>query len=108
MPKSTGKDLVSIRNSVTKTTTACFEPSLDYCVLKMPRWDLSKFNRVENRLGSSMISVGEVMVRSARYTHFIDHFKQTPTHPPFLTTPMNQNRPSGATSKRPSRRRCAW
>lgn len=57
----TGKDLVSIRNSVTKTTTACFEPSLDYCVVKMPRWDLSKFNRVENRLGSSMISVGEVM-----------------------------------------------
>lgn len=56
-----GKDLVSIRNSVTKTTTACFEPSLDYCVVKMPRWDLSKFNRVETRLGSSMISVGEVM-----------------------------------------------
>jgi carbamoyl-phosphate synthase/aspartate carbamoyltransferase len=45
-----GKDLVSIRNSVTKTTTACFEPSLDYCVVKMPRWDLSKFNRVETKL----------------------------------------------------------
>ena len=56
-----GKDLVSIRNSVTKTTTACFEPSLDYCVLKMPRWDLKKFNRVSNKLGSSMLSVGEVM-----------------------------------------------
>jgi carbamoyl-phosphate synthase/aspartate carbamoyltransferase len=58
---SLGKDLVSIRNSVTKTTTACFEPSLDYCVLKMPRWDLKKFNRVSNKLGSSMLSVGEVM-----------------------------------------------
>ena len=58
---SLGKDLVSIRNSVTKTTTACFEPSLDYCVLKMPRWDLKKFQRVSNKLGSSMLSVGEVM-----------------------------------------------
>ncbi|CAB9528515.1 Carbamoyl-phosphate synthase large chain [Seminavis robusta] len=58
---SLGKDLVSIRNSVTKTTTACFEPSLDYCVVKMPRWDLKKFKRVSNKLGSSMLSVGEVM-----------------------------------------------
>jgi carbamoylphosphate synthase large subunit/anthranilate/para-aminobenzoate synthase component II len=58
---SLGKDLVSIPNSVTKTTTACFEPSLDYCVLKMPRWDLKKFSRVSNKLGSSMLSVGEVM-----------------------------------------------
>lgn len=58
---SLGKDLVSIRNSVTKTTTACFEPSLDYCVVKMPRWDLHKFPRVSRRLGSSMLSVGEVM-----------------------------------------------
>jgi Carbamoyl-phosphate synthase L chain, ATP binding domain/Carbamoyl-phosphate synthetase large chain, oligomerisation domain len=58
---SLGRDLVSIRNSVTKTTTACFEPSLDYCVVKMPRWDLKKFSRVSNKLGSSMLSVGEVM-----------------------------------------------
>ena len=58
---SLGKSLVSIRNSVTKTTTACFEPSLDYCVVKMPRWDLKKFSRVSNKLGSSMLSVGEVM-----------------------------------------------
>jgi carbamoyl-phosphate synthase large subunit len=58
---SLGRDLVSIRNAVTKTTTACFEPSLDYCVVKMPRWDLKKFSRVSNQLGSSMLSVGEVM-----------------------------------------------
>ena len=58
---SLGKDLVTLRNSVTRTTTACFEPSLDYCVLKMPRWDLKKFQRVSNKLGSSMLSVGEVM-----------------------------------------------
>mmetsp|Transcript_21516 Transcript_21516/g.29267 ORF Transcript_21516/g.29267 Transcript_21516/m.29267 type:complete len:1145 (-) Transcript_21516:474-3908(-) len=58
---SLGIDLVSIRNSVTKTTTACFEPSLDYCVIKMPRWDLHKFDKVSKHLGSSMKSVGEVM-----------------------------------------------
>jgi len=58
---SLGRDLVTLRNSITKTTTACFEPSLDYCVLKMPRWDLNKFQRVSNKLGSSMLSVGEVM-----------------------------------------------
>ncbi|CAN0141361.1 unnamed protein product, partial [Laminaria digitata] len=56
-----GIDLVSIRNSVTKCTTACFEPSLDYCVVKMPRWDLKKFSKVSTKLGSSMTSVGEVM-----------------------------------------------
>ena len=58
---SLGKDLVSIRNSINKTTTACFEPALDYCVVKMPRWDLAKFNKVSTKLGSSMTSVGEVM-----------------------------------------------
>jgi len=56
-----GKDLVSIRNSVNKTTTACFEPSLDYCVVKVPRWDLAKFSKVSTKLGSCMSSVGEVM-----------------------------------------------
>ncbi|KAI1729714.1 carbamoyl-phosphate synthase L chain, ATP binding domain-containing protein [Ditylenchus destructor] len=56
-----GESLVTLRNSVTGKTTACFEPSLDYCVVKIPRWDLSKFARVNNRIGSSMKSVGEVM-----------------------------------------------
>jgi len=42
-------------------TSACFEPSLDYCVVKIPRWDLKKFNRVSRLLSSSMKSVGEVM-----------------------------------------------
>jgi carbamoylphosphate synthase large subunit/anthranilate/para-aminobenzoate synthase component II len=68
---SLGKDLVSIRNSVTKTTTACFEPSLDYCVLKMPRWDLKKFQRVSNKLGSSMLSVGEVMAIGRNFEEVI-------------------------------------
>ncbi|KAF1347087.1 hypothetical protein BDV97DRAFT_358498 [Delphinella strobiligena] len=53
--------LNEIKNSVTKSTVACFEPSLDYCVVKIPRWDLKKFTRVSTLLGSSMKSVGEVM-----------------------------------------------
>ena len=53
--------LNEIRNSVTRSTTACFEPSLDYCVVKIPRWDLKKFSRVNTVLNSSMKSVGEVM-----------------------------------------------
>lgn len=56
-----GIPLPELKNSVTGTTTACFEPSLDYCVVKMPRWDLSKFTRVSKNIGSSMKSVGEVM-----------------------------------------------
>lgn len=45
-----GMSLPSISNSVTATTTACFEPSLDYCVVKIPRWDLSKFLRVSTKV----------------------------------------------------------
>ncbi|CAJ1380115.1 unnamed protein product [Effrenium voratum] len=56
-----GHDLVSLRNMVTRSTTACFEPSLDYCVVKMPRWDIDKFPTVERTLGTQMKSVGEVM-----------------------------------------------
>ncbi|KAJ9054047.1 Carbamoyl-phosphate synthase [Entomophthora muscae] len=53
--------LNEIRNSVTKVTSACFEPSLDYVVVKIPRWDLKKFTRVSKKISSSMKSVGEVM-----------------------------------------------
>ncbi|XP_075770611.1 multifunctional protein CAD isoform X2 [Pelodiscus sinensis] len=56
-----GIPLPVLRNSVTNSTTANFEPSLDYCVVKIPRWDLSKFLRVSTKIGSSMKSVGEVM-----------------------------------------------
>ena len=61
------QDLVSLRNSVTKTTTACFEPALDYCVVKMPRFDLKKFQKVSNMVGSSMKSVGEVMAIGRKF-----------------------------------------
>lgn len=79
--------LNEIRNSVTRETSACFEPSLDYVVTKFPRWDLRKFVRVSSKLGSSMKSVGEVMsigrtfeesiqkaIRSVDYAH--DGFSQ--------------------------------
>lgn len=62
-----GKPLPELRNSVTNSTTACFEPSLDYVVVKIPRWDLSKFNRVNTKIGSSMKSVGEVMAIGRRF-----------------------------------------
>lgn len=56
-----GYGLFELNNSVTKTTSAFFEPALDYVVCKIPRWDLSKFRGVDKELGSSMKSVGEVM-----------------------------------------------
>lgn len=59
--------LPDIKNSVTGVTTACFEPSLDYCVVKIPRWDLAKFTRVSKNIGSSMKSVGEVMAIGRKF-----------------------------------------
>ncbi|ESO92555.1 hypothetical protein LOTGIDRAFT_190512 [Lottia gigantea] len=59
--------LPCLKNSVTNSTTACFEPSLDYCVVKIPRWDLKKFSRVSTKIGSSMKSVGEVMAIGRKF-----------------------------------------
>jgi len=56
-----GRSLPEIANAVTRTTCACFEPSLDYVVIKMPRWDLAKFRHVSRHIGTAMKSVGEVM-----------------------------------------------
>ncbi|HYR91596.1 MAG TPA: carbamoyl-phosphate synthase (glutamine-hydrolyzing) large subunit [Terriglobia bacterium] len=58
---SLGYALTDLRNSITGVTTACFEPALDYVVVKMPRWDLQKFRRISRTIGSGMKSVGEVM-----------------------------------------------
>ena len=58
---SLGHSLPGLVNSITKKTTACFEPALDYLVVKIPRWDLKKFRRVSKKIGSEMKSVGEVM-----------------------------------------------
>jgi carbamoyl-phosphate synthase/aspartate carbamoyltransferase len=64
---SLGYSLLDIKNSVTKSTTACFEPSMDYCVIKIPRWDLNKFPMVNHKIGSSMKSIGEVMAISRNF-----------------------------------------
>jgi carbamoyl-phosphate synthase large subunit len=56
-----GYALPDLTNSITRKTTACFEPALDYLVVKIPRWDLKKFRRVSKKIGSEMKSVGEVM-----------------------------------------------
>jgi carbamoyl-phosphate synthase large subunit len=56
-----GYTLPELKNRITGVTTACFEPALDYVVVKLPRWDLEKFDRADRRLGPSMKSVGEVM-----------------------------------------------
>lgn len=62
-----GYELFELINSITKSTTACFEPALDYLVLKFPRWDLNKFREVSKRLGSEMKSVGEVMAIGRKF-----------------------------------------
>ena len=56
-----GHNLAKLRNAVTRATTACFEPALDYVTVKAPRWDLQKFRNASHSIGSSMKSVGEVM-----------------------------------------------
>ncbi|TYZ61737.1 hypothetical protein PybrP1_009147 [[Pythium] brassicae (nom. inval.)] len=76
---SLGIDLVNIRDSVTKTTTACFEPSLDYCVVKTPRWDLKKFSRLARistlrraTLHYSLATVDERVLRVLKVNGFSD------------------------------------
>jgi len=62
-----GYSLVELKNSITAVTTACFEPALDYVVVKVPRWDLKKFRKASNLIGSSMKSVGEVMAIGTKF-----------------------------------------
>jgi carbamoyl-phosphate synthase large subunit len=66
-----GYRLSELTNKVTGVTTACFEPSLDYVVVKMPRWDLKKFARVSRRIGTQMKSVGEVMAIARKFEEAI-------------------------------------
>lgn len=66
-----GYTLPELTNKVTGVTTACFEPSLDYLVVKMPRWDLQKFERVSRNLGAQMKSVGEVMAIGKKFEESI-------------------------------------
>jgi carbamoyl-phosphate synthase large subunit len=62
-----GYALTDLRNSITGVTTACFEPALDYVVVKVPRWDLQKFRKISKTIGSGMKSVGEVMAIGRRF-----------------------------------------
>jgi carbamoyl-phosphate synthase large subunit len=62
-----GYSLIELKNSITKKTMACFEPALDYVVVKIPRWDLTKFRRASKKIGSEMKSVGEVMAIGRKY-----------------------------------------
>ncbi|RKY25980.1 MAG: carbamoyl phosphate synthase large subunit, partial [Planctomycetota bacterium] len=62
-----GHSLVRLRNSVTRATTACFEPALDYVVVKIPRWDLRKFKGAVRRIGTEMKSVGEIMAIGRKF-----------------------------------------
>ena len=62
-----GYSLTEIENKITKKTMACFEPALDYIVVKIPRWDLEKFKQVEFKIGSEMKSVGEVMAIGRKF-----------------------------------------
>ena len=64
-----GIPLPEIKNAVSEKTTACFEPSLDYIVTKIPRWDLDRFQGMSREIGSSMKSVGEVWERPHTHTH---------------------------------------
>ncbi|UCB46031.1 MAG: carbamoyl-phosphate synthase (glutamine-hydrolyzing) large subunit, partial [Spirochaetota bacterium] len=62
-----GYSLTELENSITRVTKACFEPALDYVVVKIPRWDLKKFRMVSKRIGSGMKSVGEVMAIGRKF-----------------------------------------
>ncbi|MBI5635941.1 carbamoyl-phosphate synthase (glutamine-hydrolyzing) large subunit, partial [Candidatus Micrarchaeota archaeon] len=62
-----GYNLNELKNSITKVTTACFEPALDYVVVKIPRWDLKKFRLADRKIGTQMKSVGEVMAIGRKF-----------------------------------------
>lgn len=62
-----GYSLIELQNSITKKTMACFEPALDYVVVKIPRWDLKKFRMISKKIGSEMKSVGEVMAIGRKF-----------------------------------------
>ncbi|HTW40575.1 MAG TPA: carbamoyl-phosphate synthase (glutamine-hydrolyzing) large subunit [Thermoplasmata archaeon] len=66
-----GYSLPELKNRITGVTTACFEPSMDYVVVKLPQWDLDKFERADRRLGPAMKSVGEVMGIGASFPEAI-------------------------------------
>lgn len=102
---SLGYKLTDIKNAVTGKTTACFEPALDYLVLKMPRWDLAKFENAAPRIGTEMKSVGEVMAigrsfeevlqKSLRMLNIgVDGFEASKNQPPLTEALGEIERPT--------------
>lgn len=77
-----GIPLPEIKNAVSEKTTACFEPSLDYIVTKIPRWDLDRFQGMSHEIGSAMKSVGEVgedpQINAHSLVHLCIHYTHTP------------------------------
>ena len=95
--------LPALRNSVTGKTTACFEPSLDYLAVKIPRWDLKKFPKVSNKIGSAMKSVGEVMAIGRRFEEAIQKgLRMVDSHDGFVAGihPASENEIRDATDMR--------
>ncbi len=87
-----GRSLTEVPNSVTRSTCACFEPALDYVVVKAPRWDLRKFPGASARLGSAMKSVGEVMAIGRRFEEALQKaLRMTDTGADGVT--LNEGRP---------------
>lgn len=83
-----GEHLGEMRNPATGATSACFEPSLDYCVVKVPRWDLAKFERADHRIGSAMKSVGEGMAIGRGFEEALQAaLRMTGAHPLGLCPP---------------------
>ncbi|OGG53234.1 carbamoyl phosphate synthase large subunit [Candidatus Kaiserbacteria bacterium RIFCSPLOWO2_12_FULL_53_8] len=94
-----GYKLTDIKNSVTKQTTACFEPALDYLALKMPRWDLGKFENAASRIGTEMKSVGEVMAIGRSFEEVLQkaiRMLNTPLDKRYLTGPVRSRASNGA------------
>ncbi|HEX6267837.1 MAG TPA: carbamoyl-phosphate synthase (glutamine-hydrolyzing) large subunit, partial [Burkholderiales bacterium] len=79
-----GHNLSELRNAITRATTACFEPALDYVVVKAPRWDLHKFRRASPTIGSSMKSVGEVMAIGRGFEEALQKALRMVGTPPLL------------------------
>jgi carbamoyl-phosphate synthase large subunit len=77
-----GHNLAELRNAITRATTACFEPALDYVVVKAPRWDLQKFRHAAPTIGSSMKSVGEVMAIGRGFEEALQKALRMVGHPP--------------------------
>ena len=129
-----GTKLTDIKNSVTQSTCACFEPSLDYCVIKFPRWDMRKFSHVSSSIGSAMKSVGEVMAIGRKFeeafqkglrmvdgsidglgyvrehssaTTAVRYTHYPPTHPPCLFTQRSRQRRRERAHPRAARPRAA-